>query len=201
MIDIVDVREAENSISAGDERRVKQIIDGTIAAWERETNRLWSRRTDYVQTMRMWTPESRKRRVLRFELTPIETIELKEWQDGESPSDAEVLVEGEHYGLNKRAGLVDRIDSRLWDQNVVATITGGYLSARVSPFPSGAAVTPGDVREALIEQVRFSMKRMQGDRVAQQSQTFEQGQTNYLPGPFSIAFSSAVKTHRRRTFA
>lgn len=201
MITLEDIR-AEQAFSPSQEPRVARIIKGTIALWERQSGRLWNRRTSYDQLWTLRTPNQRRSSQLFTKLKPIEALTLIEWDLNQDEAQAAMLnPDGDDYQLIADQGKVIRSDSAPWRYFVKATYDGGYIDGHQASPPIGAAVVPDDVLEALIIQVVFSLRRHDGDKVVMAEQAFEAGTARYLSADVHPVFLKAAKARRRRAYA
>tara|TARA_R100000664_G_C2745601_1_gene133405 strand:+ start:1112 stop:1741 length:630 start_codon:yes stop_codon:yes gene_type:complete len=205
MIVLPDIRE-RMKISIDEEPVVQGLIDSTIDLFETLTHRKWSRRTSYTQEFYLSTEKRRHQKYLYVDLYPIESITLKEWNEGEDETaDATTLTatsasaSGDYRFISGR-GKIIKVRSGAWKHFVKATITGGYQPKDWASESLTGATIPNDIREGLIRQVMFSKKRTEGERQVVRSQSFQAGSLQYLQGEFDPMFSRILKTHTRRTY-
>ena len=181
IISLQDLRSRMKLDIKDEKSRLEPMRLAVISAFEAATMRPWSYREDYVIKMRL-TPAQRRVQNLEtgrggqlwIPLTPIETIELVEYDFDEKVADGDEVTE-DLFDFDAETGRVWRVDSDTWDPFVQATVTGGWTNAAAIVAPEMHMI-----REAMIQQVLFWMDRLVQDKRIISQQGFEGGSTNYL---------------------
>jgi len=184
MIPVAQLREELASAGTISDPRLIRLMDRTIETLEARTGRLWLRRSDYEH---VWRDHGDRATNLWSPLYPIEEITLVTWYLGEDEDDADTF-DTDDYRVYAERGRIERIDGGYWPTFVKATITGGHDEGQF----------PGDVVEAVIQQMQYSLVRNSPQRIAQKSQSVPQGGTSsYMTDELHPAFKSVIKRYRR----
>ena len=106
-----DLLRKKLGLKADQDDEVQRLLSTVIALWEQQTNRLWTRRVDHEQLIGLDDENDRRRVLLYAELYPIETVEVREFDDVEDPDDVTLLdlIERTDYKLTKSIGEIKRI--------------------------------------------------------------------------------------------
>lgn len=188
MISLSDLR-AELDLPGEREAELPALLAELVDQWERETGRLWQRRAGWVQTLRPSVPDAR---TVWLELWPVEALTLVEERLLCGPSTDWTALQTTDYTLSGTHELL-RLGGGGWLEEVRVTYTGGYVAA---PTP-GQALTPPDVRRALLLQARYAQQRWSGDRAHVSRVSANGGATDYLSGDCHPVFEAAAARHRR----
>jgi hypothetical protein len=174
------------------ERRplIDALIAGVISEFEKATNRLWTRRTNYVIDVR---PE-RYQRNLYLRLFPIVSATVKEAEAGGTLE----TVDADEYDIREPIGVIERVSAaegaeRPWLEHVQVTTTGGYTAA------------PSDVKVALATQVSFLLKRLDADKIDVQSVSTSApggggGTTRFMDPVHHPIYAAAIQRKRYISF-
>lgn len=167
MIELAEIR-AECAVSPEAEAQLATQRAAAIALWEHVTGGLWQTRTAYPKSYRYPCAP------LYVPLLALSALVVDVRDD--SADDWETLVADTDYELETTdeiavAAKVHPEDP--WPKHVRLTMTGGYTSA----------TCPVDVKDALAKQIAFALRRWQGARVAQESETNGDNSTTFLRSP------------------
>lgn len=203
MIRLQDIRD-RIQLGTDEEPFVQSILDSTVEMFEQQTQRKWLKRTDYVQEFYLQTDDQRWAKKLWVDLFPITAITIKEWYEWEDETaDADTLTATSStatgdFRCRTDRGVLIRIRNTKWKHFVKVTSTGGY---DYPSFTGSPVLAPADVREALIRQVIFTKKRIEGDSQVAESKSFQGGSITYTDPMLDALYKQIVKTHMRRSYA
>lgn len=162
LVSIQAVREKLKVSSEAELQVVTSTLSGVISSFEKMTNRLWVRREEFVQRLRLLSME-RDSGYINLTLYPVEELTLLEWDTGVSIDDAEE-VEAEDLDIDQTRGILTRVVGGFSD-NLQITSTGGFTEE----------TCPADVRTGIIEQVKFLYNRLQPGKIDVSNLATEQG--------------------------
>jgi len=192
MISIAKFREAL-ALPAARDAETQRLLASVVSMWELHTNRLWSKRTGYVQR---WEGVASTTGLSFLKCYPILRSPITEGGSGEilfslqeqaDDDAAPVAVVATDYRLDTSMGQFRRLRTNPWRSSLIATYTAGYEDD----------TAPGDVIEVLFLQAKYWLKRNSPDKVDLASQAFEKGSTTYLTGLLHPAFKELARFRRK----
>jgi hypothetical protein len=148
-----------------DRVKAQSVIDSVVDMFESMTRRLWVYREAYAQTTRVDDHDL----YFWLDLFPVMSLSLTEWSPRSGQSSA-VVIDADDYYLKAATGRVERLRHGRWLGFIQATITGGYTPTTAPPR----------IKQALIAQVSFVMKRLSQNTIDVSSLAFEKGSTTML---------------------
>lgn len=183
----------------GNEARAKQHLDAAIATFERRTGKRWRRATGLTREVDVPPEASYRRGPLFIEEPNALVTSVEEWYGGPSDAGVDELVEyvpatgvGSWRQVAKDTSIVQVIPvGHYWAEHVRLTYSCGYDSD-ANPLPAEY----DDVREAIVSQAEFVMRRFSGEAGIFQTRTTEGATVNYLRGVLHPLFQEAVEQHQ-----
>ena len=168
-------------VSPDQEESLADTKASVVGLWETETDRLWAKRTGFVEEVR---PRVAVEDSLRLRLYPISAVTLvEERAAGESDweeLDATAYVVQAPDRLRRLSGC--------WAPEVRVTYSGGY--------DDDAA--PAEVLLALLAQARFQGIRLAQESIAMRGQTVQGGGATFLEDGFLAPFFRKLAVRYRR---
>lgn len=189
MISITRLR-AALKFPADRDSELELLRDAVISIFEARTHRNWMRRTGYIETRRTLGDTYS---LYLGELRPVEsvkTVEERLKNDG-----TWVTLDPASYLLE--LGLIARIEKigAPFATNVRVTFDGGYTHDTTILT---AYITPSDIANALEIQARFIVNRMNDEKIATRSQSFDGVVAALEEADLHPLFNSTVAKYARR---
>jgi hypothetical protein len=183
VITITEVRD-HIRFEPNQEGQIALAIGSVVELFEAQTCRLWSRRVDHAYRVqvyeeyidRLWCP-----------LTPIESLEIKEWFKWEGPAKAKVLEQNSEYIYDASTGRITKIRMSRFSDFVDIKVTGGYT----------AETAPAKIKMALLEQLKFAYSRFNTGNTAATSKSVNKSFTFFLNQGLHDFFQAVVIQERR----
>lgn len=188
MIKIEELR-AELKLPPKEDAKLVGLLDEVVELWEQRTGRLWLRREDYVQVL---VPQTDASRTLSLALWPVEEVTKVEELDQYVTSEWEEL-DSAYYRVMFGNVLEKRGFDTAWKPTVRVTYTGGYAAV------GSTYATPGDVKRALITQIKFMLGRLSDSNLLIKSQNFEGGSGVFEEAALHPMFERVARQKARKS--
>lgn len=181
MITVSEVRQATNLPPERDAENIS-LRAGAIRLWEEKTKKVWDVSSGVIE---LRTPVER-RTPLYLHGPDIEVTRIRTWD--RTRADAKIIEDAEVFDLPNFITKIVPVD-HLWYHVVELTYNAGW-----QVIPDEYA----DIREALLSQILYQLRRFSGDKAIQETQGFEGGSTRFMSGSMSPVFKDAVQRYKRK---
>ena len=182
---------------AGEEAMLRGMIQSVISKFERGTRMKWRAATD--QTKMFELSNNRRKEDLRVRALNVTVTKVEQWSTDITELDvltqileADPTTSGnDWFQVNREQAAKIEAHHGAWQKFVRVTYDCGF-----------AALSDdyADVREALIAQIDFDLRRNRGEKSIMNTQSYAKGTTSYITGANCPLFLEVIEAHKRRVF-
>lgn len=187
MISLKELRE-RLGLKPPEDDVLKRLKADVIALWEARTNRLWNKRTGYIENFELDEDYQRKGN-LWLKLSPILSIgKVEVWDDGNEANLTE--LDAGDYKVRTDISKITRIpQTTFWLRNARVTYDGGVDEES----------TPEDIRETLALQAQYVLHRHSGKTSVLSGISGPAGGVSFMvSADVHPHFKAQAKLHRRK---